>query len=738
MRLSGKAILLAVAVFLAVAGQFFLAAPILENPDGYGHYLYVRTLARTGHFPALDALGDAAGGEAGQAPLYYLLAAAVLKPFPDTDLDQVAIPNPHGPRRAGDNPNVLFHRPFSGWPHGAELAVRVVEALSVLCSAITVVCTVLLARLAFPKRPLLWAASGIALAGNAAFAYLSTGVTNDVLVTALSSAAVLAIAHWLVRKPPWGAWASAALIAFAVLAKFNAIVLLVPFGCVLSMVERTALRRLTGLGQALAALLLVDGWWWARNAVLYGDPTGMIAINRQFFGSGYQPLSGSLADKLHSVQLFSLFRSFFAMFGRYVLAADWAYAWEASLTAVGLIAGVVVMLRVRRNLALLLTGWIALTILETLAYGAISVNGGRFIYPAIAPMAVLVVAGWAWLLRVLGASLRSAAEAGPNYLPWAGSVLLAAGVAVSSACSWLVVKPAYAYPPVLKDLPASARALQARFDGSVELAGVDGPAEQEVRPGAPLDLTLYWRLRAPEARPLSEFVHVQSNDPAYDPHTGYEGAPGAGAYPPNFWQPGEIVVDHHSLTLAPDTRSDRRNAVLLTVRAGMYYLPPLIKAAITPVSADPPLAAAGGLPVAVWKLPRAASPTAAAPLASWDRELQLMQASARAEGPVLTASLAWRTPARPAHDYTVFLQLLDRDGKVVAQHDSQPLEGRYPTTAWSAGEQVFDDIRLNLSRSVQVGDSLIAGVYVLPSSAPIPDQAGEPYVRIPLGDVNGA
>src|SRR5581483_9794063 len=93
--------------------------------------------------------------------------------------------------------------------------------------AITVSCTVLLARLCAPHRPGIWLASGLAVAALPAFAYLSASVTNDDMVTAVSSMTVLALAYWLTKRSAIWSWAAAAGVSLALLAKFNAIGLLV-------------------------------------------------------------------------------------------------------------------------------------------------------------------------------------------------------------------------------------------------------------------------------------------------------------------------------------------------------------------------------------------------------------------------------------------------------------------------------------------------------------------------------
>ncbi len=56
----------------------------------------------------------------------------------------------------------------------------------------------------------------------------------------------------------------------------------------------------------------------------------------------------------------------------------------------------------------------------------------------------------------------------------------------------------------------------------------------------------------------------------------------------------------------------------------------------------------------------------------------------------LEVELNWRAIGQPERDLTVFVHLLAADGKLVTQDDRQPRDGSYPTSIWSAGEQIRD------------------------------------------------
>lgn len=69
--------------------------------------------------------------------------------------------------------------------------------------------------------------------------------------------------------------------------------------------------------------------------------------------------------------------------------------------------------------------------------------------------------------------------------------------------------------------------------------------------------------------------------------------------------------------------------------------------------------------------------------------------------------LHWRAVAQPPGDYVVSVQLLAPDGHMVAQHDSPPAEGDFPTSYWAAGEHVVDVHRLSLPEDLSSGQYAI-------------------------------
>jgi hypothetical protein len=84
-----------------------------------------------------------------------------------------------------------------------------------------------------------------------------------------------------------------------------------------------------------------------------------------------------------------------------------------------------------------------------------------------------------------------------------------------------------------------------------------------------------------------------------------------------------------------------------------------------------------------------------------------------APGQILRLSLFWEAIDDPLDDYVVFAHLLDSEGKVVAQHDGQPLGGLRPTATWAVGETVRDNHGLLIPRGTLPGEyQLVTGMYL--------------------------
>ena len=83
-------------------------------------------------------------------------------------------------------------------------------------------------------------------------------------------------------------------------------------------------------------------------------------------------------------------------------------------------------------------------------------------------------------------------------------------------------------------------------------------------------------------------------------------------------------------------------------------------------------------------------------------------------GGKLDLTLTWQALAPLAEDYTVFVQVLDAQDQIVGQVDSWPVQGTFPTSQWSPGEQVADRYQVQLPNDLPSGPYQVqVGFYLL-------------------------
>jgi len=100
-------------------------------------------------------------------------------------------------------------------------------------------------------------------------------------------------------------------------------------------------------------------------------------------------------------------------------------------------------------------------------------------------------------------------------------------------------------------------------------------------------------------------------------------------------------------------------------------------------------------------------------------------------GDELPVTLYWQAEGEMEIDYTVFVQLLNREWQVVAQEDTQPQAGAAPTTTWLAGEILTDAHELSLPVDLPPGDyRLITGMYNPITGRRMPVSTGGDYVEL--------
>jgi hypothetical protein len=112
----------------------------------------------------------------------------------------------------------------------------------------------------------------------------------------------------------------------------------------------------------------------------------------------------------------------------------------------------------------------------------------------------------------------------------------------------------------------------------------------------------------------------------------------------------------------------------------------------------------------------------------------LNQPSDQSSIATLQLTLFWTALAQMDTNYTVFLHVRDATRARVAQRDSQPLGGDYPTSQWRTGETVVDPYRIKLPADLLPGEYQIwGGLYQLETLERLPvvgDTSGKNAVQL--------
>jgi hypothetical protein len=273
------------------------------------------------------------------------------------------------------------------------------------------------------------------------------------------------------------------------------------------------------------------------------------------------------------------------------------------------------------------------------------------------------------------------------------------------------------------------------------IAPTPGSALPPLNPGDYVRIDLRWQGERDILDNYSVFTHL------VDRHgrvvTQLDQWPGQRMAPTVLWVPGDVIPDSYVLQVPDDAPPGEYD-----VTVGMYHLPDLQRLPLDngPAGADQLTLATYKVlpkaPVTIDRLPQANRHAAklgdvvelighdlAGGSANPTDNSALFQ-----PGDQLGVTIYWQATGQTQNDYTVFVQVLDPSGKLVAQNDSQPLSGAEPTSVWDSGEIIADTHTLALPAGLAPGRyRVIAGMYLLSTGKRLTLATGEDYV--PLQDI---
>ncbi|HEX5414199.1 MAG TPA: hypothetical protein VFZ25_00945, partial [Chloroflexota bacterium] len=667
---------------LALALVYNTANPIFEAPDEIWHYLYVRHVAAGGGLPlqAVRNKNILDQQEADQPPLYYVTAAALTFWAPRGEIQEIVQPNPMGsigdPRTDG-NKNRFVHGADEHFPWTGEVwTVHLVRLVSTLYGVLTILATFMLTRELWPRRIDLATGAAAIVAFIPQFLYMDSAVSNDAAAAATSAFSLLASVYLWRRGPSWRRLLFAGCaVSLSVLAKFGDLaVLALPILALACWYYQQA-DRLEQAGRFVRDCLIVvgtvvvlTGWWFARNVILYHD---LLPLQGFLGMSNLDPRAPTLGEFVGDLP--GLWMSSWALFGWFsILVSPRLYQFFTVLGAVGLLGlGIwVVRWKIQRfavSAALALpVVWCLVVLLALFRYRLmVAAFQGRLLFPAISGFGLLLFLGCAAYF--------------PRRLRWAPVALVGGSLfAVAAMLPGRAIVPAYAAPPVLTaaTLGKPSHLTPVEYGGDLRLLGYD-ISETTLQPGGSVTITLYWLARRPMMTNYYVFVHLRDRDGHILAQR--DSYPGRGSFATSLWSPGNALKDPVTVEIPPD--------VAVPTQAFLYVglTDPATKGRLAARSDEIPL---DSFAARIGQVRLVGPPPAAVPNPRDDhfgQEVALigyqLDRSAYAPGDTIHGTLYLRALAPMSKDYTVFVHLTREQeidaSSILAQQDGQPANGNF-------------------------------------------------------------
>lgn len=582
MRRVDPFLLVLLSVFAVLATTYAIVVPLFEGPDEDDHFRYTKYLADHRALPV--QLFQQGGGEAGhqgwQPPLYYALAALVISPVDTTDYARRLQRNPAQSftgDRACCGRNLYFHLDAENFPYErTTLAVHLARGVTILFGLLTVCAIYLLVLAVFPGQRYLALATTAVATLNPSFLFASALVSNDVPLVAFCTLALWVMAKLVTRA--WDAdWKTGALlgtfVASALLTKTTALGLLPLVALAIAFIayRARAWRALVSVSAAaLIPIVILTAWYFARNQLLYGDALAYRLIAASALPPRDAPLTTA---ELMQINLQWLWQTFWGgpTPGDF---PQWFLNTLLLAFVVGCVGTILYIVRKWRALGVerlfmlgILFAWLAFIFIAQLQFirTASGTDQGRYLFPAVATIALIYVLGWresVW--QIVSRARRADDERAVTRnvsLAWT-----AFAIALPVFVLFAFTIPAYAQPALL-----DANALQnvpttdAQFENGMWLRGYQLGA-RAVSCGETLDVHLYWSSAQRIRETYRVFAHLVNAQGAVAGNK--DVIPGGGAYPTVYWKAGELFQDTIRVPLNQGARAGSYNVIVGAYKFG--------------------------------------------------------------------------------------------------------------------------------------------------------------------------
>ena len=742
-----------VIVYIVVAGIYSAVIPVFEGFDAQAHFAAVQYFRSERAIPELTPATVARSYELiPHPPLYYVLSALAAAPWPleEASAAAKASANAYFDKSLSARESVTL--PTAAWQDLAPAWTA--RYVSTLGGLIVLLCTWWMARRLAPRAPTFALAAAAIAAFNPQFLFTAVSISNDAWSAATAALALALAVDTVVagRTPRDWFWVGAA-TGIAALTKYSTLAIVVPLGILYLLylvypagtggkgdnaalaLPAQSVRRgwrvaFVALAYAAAGFLVIGGWWFVRNWLLYGE---VVPLNRMAEVLPTMRRAEPYTWQRTFEHIPWLIASFWGVFVAVIAPAFYldTTRWFMLIGFGGLLFGLLLTaIYLRRThtrpslrgliLYLALLPWLGVVVAmvlywtRTVEYG----EQGRLAHVGASAFGVAMVAGWqAWLPVTWLPRLR----------PWRRvlHVLLAVGAVVSALALLPFLQNSFGLPPAAPRPLAPDRPVSAAFAGGMRLLGIDLPAGAALEPHKRLPLTLYFTSDAPIPEDYTLFLHVAGagDQLLYQ----FDGVPAAGRHPTRQWIPGQVFADTYAITVDEIPEDG-----LATLSMGFYPIAdPSTRVEVYDANGQPIGDRLVLAPLRLHKQAAAEQPGSSSPAGTWQNGIVLDRAelATGAQGLPTGIALTWAPTATIQSDYTVFVQVLDADNNILAQVDSQPQGGRYPTSTWRVGDVITDTVAWPREPAPAAGFGVILGLYGADGKR-LPLQGGSDYLEV--------
>ena len=369
-------------VYAVLAYGYATLTPPWQNPDEPAHYNYTAFVATGRGLPELKA-GD------WDSALLERLKNGRLQP--GDSIDSIRYENWQPPLTY-----VLSAPAFMVGSREPTAALLRLRAFDVVLGGLTLLVAYFVARDLLPRVA---PAVPLAMLGIPMFTAVCAGFSADPLANLLSAAVVLVLVRRARQGPPtlqvpW-AVAAGALIGLGLLTKL-ALGMFVPLALAIILVRsRRPVREAAVL---LVTIALLVAPWLVHQVTTYGwaDP---LALARHSAVVADQPRFPGLSAEYVGAFATTSFHSFWAQFGwMAIVAQPRLYLAWGIVTLLAVLGLAIQRCWARRPEWRLLVAGSVLALIAYLGYNlTFEQPQGRYLFPALVPIALLLVAGWARL-----------------------------------------------------------------------------------------------------------------------------------------------------------------------------------------------------------------------------------------------------------------------------------------------------------------------------------------------------